>query len=203
MKFNKILKLAELLEKLATSANILESISQADNFSSKLEIAEKNYKHLSQGSSRAILIVPPGQCLKVAKNEKGIAQNLQEAKIPKSKYINGVVKSSKDGSWIICKLLEDLTEKKFEELTNINFKDFSKCIKYELQDIAETSKSKPSNFNSINKKDIFKEIVKVAKKYKLLPGDIGRISSWKLDKNTPKLVDCGLTRKIYDKYYSK
>ena len=197
-----ILKMSESFYKLAKKLSlkeILKELSGFDTFKDRNDYAENNLKHLSSGSSRVVFLTPEKTVVKLAKNEKGIAQNKEEFTIScTSKFVNKIISSDKNFIWIEVPYLEKITEKDFEKLTGFLFKDLEKCLDY--SDSKKSSK-KPDNFDTISKKPIYKNLLSLIKDYKLLSGDIVRISSWGKKNNTPVLIDTGLTSKVYNKYY--
>jgi hypothetical protein len=191
--------------KFATSPSfpdILKELSSLETFKDRIEFAEKHLEHLSSGSSRLIYKTPEGQVLKLAKNERGIAQNIAEAN-PKmiSKFINKTLKADKNGVWKISPYLEKITEKQFEEMVGVPFKDFSEAISYGLQDVSGNSHQKPKGFQAVSETEFYQELVSIGKKFHLMGGDLGRISSMGKEEDHPVLLDTGLTRQIYDQYY--
>lgn len=208
MNINKITALARLYELIAkankpSNEEILKELSSLDTFTDRIDYAEKHLKHLSSGSSRVIYKLDDDTVLKLAKNNRGIAQNKAEANPKmKSKYINNTLKSDKDGIWKTSPFAEKITEKEFEELTDINFKDFGEAISYGLRSVSENSDvEKPKHLDDISKSDLYKELVEVGKEFDLMPGDIERISSWGQKDGVPVLLDTGLTKKIFTDFY--
>lgn len=212
MKLDKILRLANLYYVLAEAeelpedskdlSTILKNIESLETYNARKKYAEKNLEHLSSGSSRIVYLTPNKTVIKLAKNDKGIAQNKVEDN-PKmtSKYLNEILRHAQDHSWIETHFLEKITEKEFKELTDVNFKDFGEAISYELKKISDSSAEKPKDFNDLSKTDIFTEVAKFGKKFHLLPGDLSRISSWGQKDKHPVLIDAGLTREVYDEFY--
>lgn len=220
MNTNKITALAKLYlkaaAKLTTESNteitkkakpskeqILKELSSLDTFTDRVDYAEKHLKHISSGSSRVIYVLDDKTVLKLAKNSRGVAQNKAESNPKmKSKYINKTLKSDKDGAWELAPYLDKVTEKEFEELTGINFKEFGDAIGYGLKSVSENSdKEKPKHLEEISKSDIYKDLVRVGKEFDLMPGDMERISSWGQKDGHPILLDTGLTKKIFEEFY--
>jgi hypothetical protein len=139
----------------------------------------------------------------LAKNDKGIAQNKAESNPEmKSKYLNKILKHADNYSWLETCYLDKIIEQDFEDMTKVNFKDFGAAIKYGLKEVSgNSSKSKPKNFDKVEKSDIYKEMLRIGKKFNLMPGDLSRISSWGTKDNKPILIDAGLTKKIFEKFY--
>ena len=176
---------------------ILNQLSSLETFKDRIDYAEKHLEHLSSGSSRLIYKLPDGRVLKLAKNEKGIAQNKVEANPKmKSKYINPTIRSDKNGIWKLSPYLNKITEKEFEKLTDVNFKEFGKALEHKIN-----KESKPGDYDKISKLDLFKELVRLNKDFDILIGDMIRISSWGTKDDLPILLDTGLSEKIWDKFY--
>lgn len=201
MNSQQLLSLASLFLSTASKSeklsSLLDHIDQLDSFKDRIKLAEKSFKHLSSGSSRIVFLTDQNTVIKLAKNEKGIAQNKAESKHKKSKYINNPINYSNKFLWIQVPLLEKINNKEFEELTHLNFNDFSKSIDHYFK----SSKSKPDNYKEICKSDFFKDITNLIEKFKLAYGDISRISSWGHKNNKPILIDTGLTNSVYQRYY--
>lgn len=203
---DRIIKRAFLFYSLAKEYkelyDILDSAEKLDTYKDRESLLEKKLKRISSGSSRIVYSYNNDIVVKFAKNEKGIAQNKAESNIKiKSKYVNKVIDKSKKYNWITCAYLDDLKEKDFKELIGYSFKDISECFLYSLKKLSDSKYKKPKNFDEISKTSFYKDILNIAEKYKLMPGDLSRISSWKKKNNNPVLVDMGLTKKVYDDYY--
>lgn len=213
MDSQRLLKLANYFYLLARGeklpensknlSDILSNIDRLETYSARKEYAEENLEHLSSGSSRIVYLSPNKTIIKLAANDKGIAQNKVECNPKmKSKVLNKIISNSKDFNWLETHFLEKITEKEFEKMTGISFKDFDKAISYGLKSISENKEvKKPENFDEVEKTDIYKELKRLGETFDLLPGDIGRISSWGCKDNLPVLIDAGLNKQVYDDFY--
>lgn len=213
MNPDRLLKRAFYFYKLATSeklpdnskdlSTVLKSIESLDSFSARKEYAEKNLEHLSSGSSRIVYLTPKKTILKLAKNEKGLAQNKAEANPQmKSKYLNEILSHADNYVWIETSYLNKITAKQFEEMTGMEFDHFGDAIRYGLKKVSgNTDLEKPENFEKVEKSDIYKEMHRIGTQFKLMPGDLARISSWGVKDDHPVLIDAGLTADVFEKYY--
>jgi len=215
MNANKILRFASIYESLATAEKeelpensentdvILKNLQKLDTYSARKKYAEKNLKHLSSGSSRIVYLTPNKTVLKLAKNDKGIAQNKVEANSKmKSKYLNNVIRKAQNYAWIEVAYLEKITEKQFKKMTGLDFNDFGESVKFGLKSVSKHKyRKKPDNFDAISNSDIYKELVEIGKKFNLMPGDMARISSWGTKDGRPILIDSGLTKEVFEEYY--
>jgi hypothetical protein len=213
MNVNKLLRFADLFYSLASSeelpANskdlptILKNIGALETYKARKDYAEKNLEHLSSGSSRIVYLSPNKTIIKMAKNDRGIAQNKAEAN-PKmvSKYLNKIISYAPNYSWIETHYLDKITTKDFLKMTSLNFDDFGEAIRYGLKNVSGNSHlEKPENFEKVEKSDIYKEVRKVGEQFKLMPGDLARISSWGTKDGRPVLIDAGLTADVFADYY--
>ena len=215
MNVNKLLRFANMFYSLAAGEElpsdsddlktVLSNIENLETYTARKNYAERNLKHLSSGSARIVYLTPGETIVKLAKNDKGIAQNKAEANPEmKSKYLNKILSCAKNFAWCEVPYLEKITEKQFEEMTGLKFNDFGDAIRYGLKDISgNADKEKPENFDKVAQSDIYKELKDIGEKFKLLPGDMARISSWGSKDGRPVLIDAGLTRDIYDEFYEE
>ena len=206
MDSDKLLKRAFYFYKLATAGDlsaILEELASLDTYTARKEYAEKHLEHLSSGSSRIVYKTPQKTILKLAKNDKGIAQNKAEANPKmKSKYLNQILRHAGNYAWIETYYLEKITTKQFQEMTGLDFEDFGEGIRYGLKKVSgNTDLEKPENFEKVEKSDIYKEVHRIGSEFKLMPGDLARISSWGIKEGHPVLIDAGLTAGVFAEYY--
>lgn len=213
MNPNKLLRFANMFYSLATGEElpsdsddlktVLANLAGLETYNARKKYAERNLKHLSSGSSRIVYLTPQKTIIKLAKNDKGIAQNQAEANPEmKSKYLNQIISCAKNFAWCETHYLEKITESEFEQMTGLKFSDFGDSLRFGLKDVSGNKEiEKPENFEKVSKSDIYKELKDIGEKFKLLPGDIARISSWGSKDGRPVLIDAGLTRDIFDEYY--
>lgn len=213
MNPNKLLRFANMFYSLAVGEElpsdsddlkvVLSNIEGLETYNARKNYAERNLKHLSSGSSRIVYLTPSKTILKMAKNDKGIAQNKAEANPEmKSKYLNPIISCAKNHAWLETHYLDKINEGEFEKMTGLKFGDFGDSLRYGLKDVSGNKDiEKPENFEKVAKSDIYKELRDIGEKFKLLPGDIARISSWGTKDGRPVLIDAGLTRDIFDEFY--
>jgi len=200
-KMGQIIDRTFLFFALASKAllsSVLEKIDNLESFTDRIDYAENHLTHLSSGSSRIVYKTPQNTVIKLAKNKKGLAQNKAESTIEtNSKFVNRVFSHSRKYFWIEAPLVEKITEKEFEEISGINFKDFGEALKSSVNNSSSSDDVK----KKIKSSKIFQDLTKIAKDNKLAAGDLAKISSYgKLD-NKILLIDTGLTNKIYEDFY--
>jgi hypothetical protein len=183
---------------------ILKHLEQLETHKARKEYAENNLKHLSSGSSRVVYLTPKGTVIKLSANDKGLAQNKEEAHpAMKSKYLNPILRHAKSYVWIEVPFLKKITEKEFEKLTGLDFKDFGEALRYGLKSVSGNSHDKPKGFDKIKGSDIYQAMKEIGLKNKLLGGDLARISSYGKKDDHPVLIDSGLTSKVFNDFYDE
>lgn len=215
MNPNKLLRFANMFYSLAVGEElpsdsddlkvVLSNLEDLETYNARKNYAERNLKHLSSGSARIVYLTPSKTIIKMAKNDKGVAQNKAEANpAMTSKYLNKIINCAKNYSWLETHYLDKITEKEFEKMTGLKFDDFGDALRYGLKNVSSNKDTEKSeNFDKVAKSDIYKELHNIGEKFKLLPGDIARISSWGTKDGRPVLIDAGLTRDIYDEFYEE
>lgn len=213
MNVNKLLRFADLFYSLAAKeelpenskdlATILKNIEKLETYNARKQYAENNLKHLSSGSSRIVYQTPSKTIVKLAKNDKGIAQNKAEANPKmKSKFLNEIIKHADNYSWIETHYLEKISPKEFKKMTDLDFEDFGQSIRYGLRNVSgNIDKEKPKRFDEVSKTEIYKELKEIGNKFHLMPGDLARISSWGVKDKHPVLIDAGLTKEVFEDFY--
>lgn len=185
---------------------VLSNLEKLETYQARKKYAERNFKHLSSGSSRIVYLTPGKTIVKLAKNDKGLAQNKAETKaalkFKNSKYLNKILSDARNYSWIEVPFVEKITEKDFKKMTGLDFSDFGESIRYSLKKISDNNDmKKPKKYDEVNKSILFKELVKIGKELDLMPGDLARISSFGCKDNCPILIDMGLTKKVFEDFY--
>lgn len=215
MNSNKLLRFASVFVSLAESEleklpkdskntkTILKNIDKLETYQARKKYAERNLKRISSGSSRIAYLTPNKTVVKLAKNDKGIAQNKAESreKLNESKYVNKVINHSKKYSWLETNFLKKIKVKQFKKITEIDFDDFAECIRYGLKSVSGSKREKPDNFDEISQIQFYKDIEDLGKKFELMPGDLAKESSWGIKDDQIKLIDAGLTKKIFEDFY--
>ena len=88
---------------------------------------EKNLKFLGEGSSRIVFEIDDYTVLKMAKNRKGIAQNMVEAKPEFQNYdiMAKIFKTDKLHTYIIMEKADKVNAQEFEEFTNLKVSEWT------------------------------------------------------------------------------
>ncbi|HHX11671.1 MAG TPA: hypothetical protein GX731_02535 [Clostridiales bacterium] len=144
-----------------------------------MNIRKGSYQFIGSGSGRRVYDLGNGYVAKVAKNNRGIAQNQAEHHISSSDHSNIFAKT--------IKVSEDFRLLIMEKAVRI--RDFS-----EVRDF----------FNVESNRELFQleEIKSVFPNYNLLLNDLYRSSNWGMINNRPVIIDYGFTQSVRRRYYS-
>ena len=126
----ELLELAgcQTLTEMAYPTNFsLEEFSQIRSFKGRVDYCEQRLQRLGSGSSRIAYKVDDEKCLKIAKNQKGIAQNIHEARSILDQYGIGatVYEYDENGLWVEMQLARKCTKPEFKRIMGISFDDMT------------------------------------------------------------------------------
>ena len=141
-------------------------------------INKRKYRLIGSGSGRLVFDLDNGYVVKVAKNRRGIAQNVAEyniAAMKSSDMFAKIIGISENSRYLVME--------KAERIKSIS----------DIWDYYHVN-----NNYELFRLDILKDF---GAKYNLLYGDLCRKSSWGFVNNKPKIIDYGFTRET-KKYYS-
>ena len=198
-KIHKFNGLASFAKKDLNFEEIILEISKEKSLNKKIKIAKENFQELGEGSARFVFKIDDKFIIKLAKDEKGIAQNKFESSI-KSPITAKIFYKDPEDSWIICQFAEKLSEKEFKEFTKFSLKDFYSALSYKMN-MDSYSVEKPENYDILNENEFFNEVLALVLNNDLQIGDLQYIDSWGKIDNKPKLIDFGLSRDIFEEYY--
>lgn len=144
-----------------------------------LNLQKGMYQYIGAGSGRRVYDLANGYVVKVAKNNKGIAQNEAEYRI-----------SSSDRSNLFAKTIAISPNSRMVIMEKaIPIQDFSELRRY---------------FNVNSNKELFQlDIIQsVYANHNLLLNDLYRLANWGMIRRRPVIIDYGFTQVVRKKYYS-
>lgn len=144
----------------------------------ELNLRNRVYKYIGEGSGRRVYDLDNGYVVKVAKNPRGIAQNKVEYDIASNSnthIFSRVLTVSEDFKYLIME--------RAERIRNIYY-----VMNY---------------YKVKNTRELYhlKELQDISENYNLVLKDLGRASNWGQINNRPVIVDYGFTREVRRKYY--
>lgn len=179
----------------------------------KLKYLKPFLARLGGGSARIVFSLDSQTVLKIAKNEKGIAQNNIEIDIYRSFSPDIVAKvydyDEENSIWLEMERAEKLRAADFKSFTGISFKDFGAILHFWYRNHIgkQTWYEKPALYDKFIETDFFNSLVELMGNYDMPAGDIIRPSSWGIVQRNgsrrPVLIDFGLTLDVWNQYYNE
>jgi hypothetical protein len=176
-------------------------------FKERVEYCNQNLKKLGSGSARIVYLIDNVTVLKLAKNQKGLAQN--EVESDYSEHLGSTVAKVLDREqnylWIESEFAKKVSPSRFTQLTGFNINDVNAFIKnYENQYKGKRPIfSMDSRVESVMWEDEFISGLRDIVDNGLSAGDLGRITSYGELNNEIKVIDYGLNDDVYDSYYKR
>lgn len=180
---------------------------------------------IGNGSSRMVFQLDDETCLKLAKNKKGVAQNLEEMSIESDGFISYIPKvyngsDTENGLWVITQYVLPAKAADFKKVLGIDFKEVAK--------FAENTDSRfnysAGNYfvrcadNVVRKlydkyednelvMELFNDIESLKSNYDQCVGDLTRIQNWGMVRENGNtflvMLDSGCSEEIYNKFYRR
>ena len=209
----------ECLSEMAypTSFNF-DEFRQCRSFAERVRYCEARLERIAQGSSRIVYRVDDDKVLKLAKNNKGVAQNSVEIRLGTEPYYTcfaDVYEYDENGLWVEMEICGKAKKSDFKSIYGVPFEALC-CM---MQDVANNmgrgKYNQYSDYRDIvqqiwdgeenDLQDLFMSIQEYIGGEMLNGvGDLCRISSWGVDSEGYfKLVDYGLTDEVYNNFYRR
>jgi hypothetical protein len=194
--------------------NFLTEFLNIKSFASRIQYANEHLSRIGSGSGRIVYDIDGQKVLKLAKNQKGIAQNEAEANIGYYRDTQHIVTiiydNADDDSWLIAEKVKKVGEKRIKELTGIP--SLSDLFYYLRNYESENRGGRPifgqdENIkNQLDNNEFVIDLIDFVANYSINVGDLSRPSSYGevLHDGQPTIVltDYGLNDEVYDTHYS-
>lgn len=144
------------------------------------EIAQGNYRYIGSGSARRVFDLGNGYVIKIAKNDKGLAQNQVEFMI-----------SNKDDSGLFARVMDMSSNGRYLIMERAGHV-------YDIREVFDY-------FNVRSERYFLHltEIQKIVSKYDLVKADLLRPTSWGSIRREIVIIDYGFTHQVRANYYHR
>ena len=200
------MKIIKTLDEAYPEEWSIEVFKKIKSFNKRIEYCNKYLQKISAGSARIVYKVDDEKVLKLAKNNKGLAQN--EVEIDFSDEPN--VDSSLLAKIFDCdkehflftemELAKKVTESIFKNVVKLVFQLYRNLLLY-IGKSNESYHIKEEHFEN----EFFKSVYDYITWFEIPVGDLRRLSTYGLVKrdgeNLIVIIDYGLTSQVYDSYY--
>jgi hypothetical protein len=203
----------------------LDYLKSSSSFNERLKYCKKMLGYpIGRGSSRIVFQIDDETCLKLALNKKGVAQNLEEIKIARKRFIQYIPKiyngSDEDnGLWVITQYVLPAKKSDFKKVLNMDFGD--------MEDYARNIDRSFANGNSYHTKmadnmihhlyakyenndaviELFNDMHDLKANYSQIIGDLTRIKNWGMVSENGNtyivMLDTGCSEEIFNQFYRR
>lgn len=224
-KYDSITRLNdEKLEEMAYPVNFsLEQFSQIPSFAARIRYCNERLPKLGVGSSRIAYKVDDEKVLKIAKNNKGITQNVAECDWSRNKFecFAKIFEADIDNySWVEMEIARKAKRSDFKKLLGLSFEEIVDII-YAIYNQYSYGSRKISdwmfNTSKENADKLLEELVYSEKNEYLqdlnyyitnyqpaMVQDWSRLVNWGIVKRNgqelPVIIDTGVTDAVYNEY---
>lgn len=192
----------------------IEKFKSIKSFNERLEYCKRWLTPIASGTGRFAFKIDEDKCLKLAKNQKGIAQNRHEANVYWNECGIGALCPIFDIDdnflWIEMGLAKKITAKQFEAKTHIPFEIFKELIEYKFDTrfVSKTaSELAKKGLELINNDevacDFFNDFWDMIANNDMVWNEFTRLSSFGIYKDKVVVVDYGFSTEIRYEYYSR
>ena len=181
----------------------IRELDNIETFSGRISYCKENLYFIQGGSGRMTFDLNDGNVLKLAHNDKGLAQNRVESTCcfvrEYDHLFNVPIESHHNNQWNICKKMDKVSKKELEAFVEMDFRTFQRLVvKLNIWVMSQGR----SNLPDINT-DLLNEMHKLAANYNMLVSDFKAKSSYGKDPDSGKIriIDYGLTKEVYQEFY--
>jgi len=196
-------KRAEKVSVVDNTEPFLKQLSDIKGFDDRVAFAEEHcQKKLGEGSSRTAFQLSSDFIIKVAHNEKGLAQSKEEMQVSLEgrECVNNAIVADAEYKWIIFKNSEKITEKRFKEIVGCSFKHFTDSLFAKFNNESDRW-PEHKDYGEISENPFFLCCAEIVFSNDLLLGDLSKISSYRERDGKIILSDVGFTKTVYRDFY--
>jgi hypothetical protein len=207
-----------LVNEAMTSSFDYDELNNIKTFSGRLKYCKQTIGNpIGRGSSRIVFQMTDYQVLKLAINQKGVAQNEYEGRDDwyKAQYsiFPKVYAHAEDYSWLLSEYVISAKSNDFKQCIGMTFEEWCSIV-FAIGSMLRPSRYSQSSRSTVGKVIDFirnnkfaNEFYDYVNSYDLPTADFTRIANYGLSQRNGKpcivILDSGLNYEIYDKYYKR
>ena len=204
----------------------LDYLTSCRSFNERVKYCKKMLgPPIGNGSSRIVFQLDDETCLKLAKNNKGVAQNLEEIRIERDRFISYIPKiyngsDAENGLWVITQYVLPAKPIDFEKVLGISFKEVAEFAEYtekrfnysaSYYNIRNADKIVRNLYDKYEDNEIvtelFGDIEDLKSSYDQCVGDLTRIQNWGMVRENGNtflvILDSGFSEEVNNNYYRR
>jgi hypothetical protein len=198
-------------EEYPTSFN-MDEFKSLSTFAKRIQYCEHHLKRISSGSGRIVYMIDDTKVLKLAKNQKGVAQIEVEADWGRQSYFSDtlaqIFDNHPDYLWIEMELARKVSNKDFEILAECNIDDMYQYLTntYKIENGRHKMYAQSKELEDYLDENQFTALIRdFMRNVGCGPGDFGKLSTYGIVKRNVVddivIIDYGLSNNVYDSYY--
>ena len=194
----------------------LKEFSKLTSYNKRIQYCQERLKRISSGSSRIVYMVDDTKVLKIARNQKGLAQNEIEAGYSNYHDLKDITAQvfayDQKDLWVEMELARKVTPKVFQSVVGFSFEDFCRLINEDYYNINPSARGlrlrpvSPELKAEMVENEFIHEIFNYMRGYDIPVGDLMKMNSYGLVKRNGVddivLIDYGLNSSVWEDYYS-
>ena len=209
-------KQQKMLQEAADEHFSLEELSAIQSFRGRFNYCTQHLgKHIGKGSSRATFQIDDEKVLKLAWNNKGLAQNIEEVQTYNASIFPKVYDYDENGKWIISEFVLPAKSEDFKHCFGMSFQQFASfilaCANYRFGKSywgAMSEEEWLSYLESNKNLSEFDEYIGDHGSQSFTPaGDMTRLCNYGLTQRNGEacivLLDSGLSEEVWNTYYKR
>lgn len=192
----------------------MEKFKSLRKYSERVKYCDANLQKISSGSARVVYKIDNEKVLKLAKNEKGIAQCEVEIQWGNDYYFGGILAktldSHPDGLWVEMELAKKVTKGDFKRLIGFDFNILNLYLRnseWEMKGQRGMFGIDPEIKNILDENEFVTELKSLMDAMDAPAGDLTKLNSYGLvlrdGHPSIVLIDFGLTNQVYSDYYDR
>ncbi|MDX1470936.1 MAG: hypothetical protein R3213_05535 [Flavobacteriaceae bacterium] len=205
----RTLTLRKAIRILANNSFSFEELNKIASFAGRIRYCQATLPRIASGSARIIYELGNDKVLKLARNAKGLAQNLNEADHFIQQHYGDIIAKvtdyHQDDWWIVMERAKKVTKGSFKRLLGYSLDDFYDTLLWywNTRQGKKTWSSPPENKDEIMETEFFNELIDLMANMAIEPGDFSRPSSYGEIDGRLVITDYGLTKDTFDTYYKR
>ena len=206
----------KMLQEAADEHFSLEELSAIQSFRGGFNYCTQHLgKHIGKGSSRATFQIDDEKVLKLAWNNKGLAQNIEEVQTYNASIFPKVYDYDENGKWIISEFVLPAKSEDFKHCFGMSFQQFASfilaCAKYRFGgrywNVMPENKWISYLENNEELSEFDEYIANYGSQSFTPAGDMTRLCNYGLTQRNGEacivLLDSGLSEEVWNTYYKR
>jgi len=208
-------KQKKMLKEAMDDTFSFDELSNLRSFNARYKYCMQHFGgNVGKGSSRAVFQIDDEKVLKLAWNEKGVAQNSEEARAYGDDIFPQVFDSDINDLWVVSEYVLPATAQDFRKCFNMTFNDFISFIyacgayRFNLKHLRWCAMPKEKWLELLeNNEDLANFDEYIGNYGSIVVGDMTRLCNYGLTKRNGEphivLLDSGLTEDVWNNYYKR